>query len=41
MNRKIAFNKPYIVASSVTTNVIDHIAKKFNADVIRTGTGFK
>lgn len=33
--------KPFIVSSYVSTNYIDMIAKKFNAYVTRTGTGFK
>lgn len=33
--------KPFIVSSYVSTNYIDMIARKFNAYVTRTGTGFK
>ena len=33
--------KPYIISSWVSTNYVDRIAKAFNANVIRTKTGFK
>lgn len=33
--------QPYIISSYVSTNLIDRIAKEFNAQVYRTGTGFK
>jgi phosphomannomutase len=32
---------PYIISSYVSTYLIDRIAKKHNAKVHRTGTGFK
>jgi phosphomannomutase len=32
---------PYIISSYVSTYLIDRIAKSFNAQVYRTGTGFK
>mgnify|MGYP002507538555 CR=1 FL=1 len=36
------FNKkPFIVSTFVSTNYIDRIAEKYNADVYRTPTGFK
>lgn len=35
------YKKPFIVASYVTTNVLDLIAKDFNCPVYRTATGFK
>jgi phosphomannomutase len=33
--------QPYIISSYVSNNLIDRIAKEFNAQVYRTGTGFK
>ncbi|MBO6022098.1 hypothetical protein J6P59_05575 [bacterium] len=33
--------QPYIVSSYVSTNLVDRIAKKYNALVHRTPTGFK
>lgn len=40
-NHKKFDNSPYILSSYVSTNYIDRIAKKYNAKVIRTKTGFK
>lgn len=39
-NKKFA-KQPYIISSYVSNNLIDLIAKEFNAQVYRTGTGFK
>lgn len=33
--------QPYIISSYVSNNLVDRIAKEFNAQVYRTGTGFK
>lgn len=41
LNNRSYDRKPFIVSSYVSTNYIDTIAKKFNAYVTRTGTGFK
>ena len=41
LNNRSYDRKPFIVSSYVSTNYIDMIAKKFNAYVNRTGTGFK
>ena len=41
LNNRSYDRKPFIVSSYVSTNYIDMIAKKFNAYVTRTGTGFK
>ena len=41
LNNRSFDRKPFIVSSYVSTNYIDMIAKKFNAHVHRTGTGFK
>ena len=41
LNNRSYDRKPFIVSSYVSTNYIDMIAKKFNAQVTRTGTGFK
>ena len=41
LNNRSFDRKPFIVSSYVSTNYIDMIAKKFDAHVHRTGTGFK
>jgi phosphomannomutase len=41
LNNKKFSKKPYIISSYVSTYLIDRIAKFHDADVYRTGTGFK
>lgn len=41
LNNKKYKKQPYIISTYVSTNYIDAIAKKFNANVYRTGVGFK
>jgi len=41
LKRKEYEKKPYILSTHLSTNYIDRIAKRYNASVIRTKTGFK
>ncbi len=41
LNNRSYMNQPFIVSSYVSTGYIDRIAKKFDAHIFRTGTGFK
>jgi phosphomannomutase len=41
LNNRHFINQPFVVASYVTTNIVDRIAAHFGANVFRTGTGFK
>jgi phosphomannomutase len=41
LNNRHFINQPFIVSSYVSTNIVDKIARKFDANVFRTATGFK
>jgi phosphomannomutase len=41
LNKYHQKKQPFVVSTHVSTNLIDKIAKDFNAKVYRTSTGFK